>query len=156
MQEGGPGYLANFLWKISKNPNPNGVDGFPLCFEGFFWRLLMKLRCCIFAGGRPRALSTIPLKTPKTPNLNWVDEFPLCFGGFFLILPMKLRCYIFAGGRSPRVLSKFPLENQQKSKSPLGKWISPIFWDLFSGFCLRNCVIAFLQEGGPWYPAFRQ
>ena len=45
--------------------------------------LLMKLRCCIFAGGRSRALSKFPLKTLKTPNLNWVDGFPLCFGVFF-------------------------------------------------------------------------
>jgi hypothetical protein len=35
----------------------------------------MELRCCIFAGGRPRVLSKFPLKSPQKSNLNWVHGF---------------------------------------------------------------------------------
>ena len=101
----------------------------------------MKLRCCIFAGGRPKALNEFQLKTLKTPNLNWADGFPVCFGGFFRILLMKLSFCIFAGGR-PRALSKFPLEIP---KTPNLNWVDG-FPLCFGGF-LRDvaCEISLLH-----------
>ena len=35
----------------------------------------MELRCCIFAGGRPRVLSKFPLKSPVKSNMTWVHGF---------------------------------------------------------------------------------
>ena len=148
LQEGGPGYLANFLWQTPKKSNLHWVDGFPLCFGGFFWILLTKLRYCIFAGGRPRVLSKFPLKNQQNSNSElgrWISPMLLMFFGILLV---KWRGFIFGGGR-PMALSKFPLENPQNSKSELGAWISPYVLEVFSGFCLWNCVVAFLQERGP-------
>ena len=34
-------------------------------FWSLFLNFAMKLRCCIFAGGRPRVLSKFTLKTPQ-------------------------------------------------------------------------------------------
>jgi hypothetical protein len=157
----------------------------------------MELRCCIFAGGRPRVLSKFPLENPKKSNLNWVHGFHgvleffrdfaygiallhFCrreaqgtyqislgnsskinselgtwissgFGVCFGILLMELRCCIFARGR-PRVLSKFSLKSPQQSNL---NWVHgfPRVLEVFSGFCLWNCSVAFLQEGGPGYLA---
>ena len=91
----------------------------------------------------PVFLTQLPL--PKTPNLKWVDGFPLRFGGFFLILLVKLRCCIFAGGR-PRVLSKFPLKNQQNSNSELGRWISPMLWRFFRDLACEMAWVDFWRR----------
>ena len=64
---------------------------------------------------------------------------------FVWILLVKLRCCIFAGGR-PRVLSKFPLKNSQKSKSPLGEWISPMFWMFFLDFAYEIALLHFCRR----------
>ena len=117
---------------------------FPYVLEVFFLILFMKLCCWIFAGGRPRALSKLPLENQKNQNLHLVDGFPLCFGGFFGILLMKWRRFIFGGGR-PRALSKFPLKTSQNSKSELGRWISPTFWRFFLDFAYEISLLHFCR-----------
>ena len=144
LQEGGPGHWANFPWNIPKTPNLNWVDWFPLRFGGFLLVFAYELRCCIFAGGRPRVLSKFPLKVPQNPQI-WIGQmdFPNVLTVFFWILLMELRCCIFAGGR-PMALSKIPLKTPQSSKSELGRCIFPYVLEFFLILLmkLRCCIFA--------------
>ena len=141
---GRPRVLSKFPSENQKNlKSPLGrwiSPMFWMFFLDFAYEIALLHLCRWEAQGN---LANFRWKINKNQNLHWVDGFPLCFGSFFWILLVQLRWCIFAGERT-RVLSKFPLKYPQKSKSELGRWISPYvlgcFWILLMK--LRCCIFA--------------